>query len=123
MDSHGRVFTPQNLILMQEMAARGCSAQEIADVIGSTASSVRVKCSKEKIRLKRGRGPARSPRRRAGQLEEPVQGVPIVAYLPGPVYAMLVKRAGELRKRPSVFASMLLSAVATGELYKAVLDQ
>src|SRR5215472_3523909 len=96
------------------MAARGCSAQEIADVIGSTASSVRVKCSQEKIRLKRGRGPARSPRRHAGQFEEPVQGVPIVAYLPGPVYAMLVKRASELRKRPSVFASMLLSAVATG---------
>jgi len=28
-----------------------------------------------------------------------------------------------LRKRPSVFASMLLSAVATGELYSAVLDE
>jgi hypothetical protein len=123
VDSHGRVFTPQNLILMRDMAARGCSAQEIADVIGSTASSVRVKCSQEKIRLKRGRGPARSPQPRPGKLEEPVEGVPIVAYLPGPVYAMLVKRATELRKRPSVFASMLLSAVATGELYKAVLDE
>lgn len=118
MDGHGRVFTTENLLLVREMAARGCSAREIAEVIGSTPSSVRVKCSQQKIRLKRGRG--RSSNGRLGQPEE--SRVRVVAYLPEQIYAVLVQRAHELRKPPSMLASILLSAIATSELYQAVLD-
>ena len=121
MDGHGRVFTPENLIVVREMAARGCSAREIAEVIGSTPSSVRVKCSQQKIRLKRGRGPGRSNGRFGGP-EESAQRVRIVAYLPEQIYAVLVQRAHALRKPPSLLASMLLSALATSELYQTVLD-
>jgi hypothetical protein len=121
VDGHGRVFTSENLTLVREMAARGCSAREIAEVIGSTASSVRVKCSQQKIRLKRGRGPSRLARSVLGPHDRG-QRVPLVAYLPARVYAQLVQKANAVRKPPSVYASMLLSAVTTGELYKAVLD-
>jgi hypothetical protein len=119
MDGYGRVFTSENLIVVREMAARGCSAREIAEVIGSTPSSVRVKCSQQKIRLKRGRGPGRSNGRFGGPEESRVR---VVAYLPEQIYALLVQRALELRKPPSLLASMLLSAIATSELYRAVLD-
>lgn|SRR5262249_27759185 len=122
MHGYGRVFTSQNLILMREMAARGCSAPEIAEAIGSTPSSVRVKCSQQKIRLKRGRGPGRLLKRRFGRPEGPVHRVPIVAYLPESIYALLVQRANELDKPPSTFASMLLSAIAKSDLYKTALD-
>jgi hypothetical protein len=48
-------ITPQKLALMQQMAGARCSAREIAEAIGSTPSSVRVVCSRQKIRLKDGR--------------------------------------------------------------------
>ena len=54
MITHCRVFTPQKVALMQQMAGAGCSAREIAEAIGSTPSSVRVVCSRQKIRLKGG---------------------------------------------------------------------
>jgi hypothetical protein len=120
MDGHGRVFTPENLIVVREMAARGCSARKIAEVIGSTPSSVRVKCSQQKIKLKRGRGPGRPSNGHFGGPED--SRVRVVAYLPEQIYALLVQRALELRKPPSLLASMLLSAIATSELYRAVLD-
>src|SRR5215471_16458995 len=109
MDRHGRVFTSEILTLMREMAARGCSAPEIAEAIGSTPSSVRVKCSQQKIRLKRGRGPGRSPKGRFGRPEPSPHRMPIVAYLPEAIYALLVQRADELQKPLSMVASMLLS--------------
>ena len=121
-DGHGRVFTLQNLALMRRMAARGCSAREIAEIIGSTPSSVRVKCSQQKIRLRRGRGPGRAVRHYADRPDELIHQVPIVAYLPGPIYDLLVQKANELHKGPSLFASMLLSAVTAGDLFKAVLE-
>jgi hypothetical protein len=105
------------------MAARGCSAPEIAKAIGSTPASVRVKCSQQKIRLKRGRGPARSIKRRFGRPAESIRRVPIVAYLPEPIYALLVQRATELRKPPSMLVSVLLSTIASNGLYKEVIDE
>jgi hypothetical protein len=50
-------------------------------------------------------------------------GVPVVAYLPEPLYAEFRRRANNLQKPASAFASMLLSAIAESDLYKAVLDE
>jgi len=116
--NRSRVFTTQNLILLRQMAAQGYSAREIAEVIGSTPSSVRAKCSEEKIRLKHGRRQGRSQQLLAEHLAE----VPIVAYLSGPAYALLMAKAKELHQPPSVVASMLLSAVVTGDLFAAILE-
>jgi hypothetical protein len=118
IDGRRRVFTPQNVRLMKRMAEQGCSASEIAMAIGSTPASVRVKCSHQAIRLKRGKGHVVQ----LSTLDHAV-GVPVVAYLPEALYAEFKRQANDLRRPTSILASMLLSAVATNDLYKAVLDE
>jgi hypothetical protein len=117
-----RVFTSQKVALMQQMAGTGCSAREIAEAIGSTPSSVRVVCSRQKIRLKGGRRPVSG---HVEQLAEHVGLVPehtVVAYMPAPLYAEFNRKAVQLDMPISILASMLLKEIATGDLYKAVLD-
>src|SRR5712691_1505907 len=116
-----RVFTPQTLALIRQMADRGCSAPEIARAIGSTPSSVRVKCSHHGIRLKRGPGGVTRPSS-GHKPQEYVHQVPVVAYMPAALYAKFNNKAGELRRPASAFASMLLTAIATNNLYRAILD-
>ena len=48
-----RVFTPSAINTIRGLAGQGKSASEIAEVIGSTTGSVRVKCSQLKIKLRR----------------------------------------------------------------------
>ena len=126
MNVYGRIFTSENVALMKQMAAQGCSAREIAHAIGSTPSSVRVKCSYQKIRLRRGR-------RRSVESRPPLQSTDhgqqsgeyrhlIVSYLPASICAEFTRKASELNLSASALASLLLSAVATSDLYKAVLD-
>jgi pilus assembly protein Flp/PilA len=50
-------------------------------------------------------------------------GGPVVAYLAEPLYAEFRRRANDLQKPASALASMLLSAIAESDLYKAVLDE
>ncbi len=123
MNGYGRVFTSENLALIKQMAAQGCSAREIASAIGSTPSSVRVKCSYQKIRLRRGRGrppgPASLPVERSVDFTRQSS---VVSYLPASVFAEFNRKADELRMSASALASMLLNVVATSDLYKAVLD-
>jgi hypothetical protein len=122
MTTHCRVFTPQKVALMQQMAGAGCSAREIAEAIGSTPSSVRVVCSRQKIRLKGGRRPATG---HVEQLTEYVGLVPeqtVIAYMPAPLYAEFNRKAANLNMPVSILASMLLNVIASSDLYKAVLD-
>jgi len=125
MNAHGRIFTSENLALMRQMAADGRSSREIANAIGSTPSSVRVKCSYQKIRLRRGRrrsseALAFQSTDRGRQRDEARHS--IVSYLPASVGAEFNRKANELNISGSALASMLLSAIATSDLYKAVLD-
>jgi hypothetical protein len=116
-----RVFTSQKVALMQQMAGTGCSAREIAEAIGSTPSSVRVVCSRQKIRLKGGRRPVS---KQDEQLAEHV-GSPehtVVAYMPAPLYAEFNRKAAHLDLPVSMLATMLLNEIASSDLYKAVLD-
>ena len=126
MRVYGRIFTSENLALMRRMADQGSSAREIAHAIGSTPSSVRVNCSYQKIRLRRGR-------RRSSESLASLQTADcvrhpgeyrqsIISYLPASVRAELNRKANERNLSGSELASMLLSAIATGDLYKAVLD-
>ena len=126
MSVHGRIFTSENLALIRQMAARGCSAREIAHAIGSTPSSVRVKCSYQKIKLRRGRRPSSESLppfrsadcgRQRGEYRHS-----IVTYLPASVCAEFNRKANDLNVSASALASMLLNAIADSDLYKAVLD-
>lgn len=118
---NGRIFTPRNIALMRDMAERGSSAIEIAKTIGSTPASVRVVCSHHKIRTRRGR--------RSGKvLPEPVHHVhpkldhTIVAYMPPQLFVEFHRKAEHLKMPVSNLASNLLAAIATSDIYEAVLD-
>jgi bifunctional non-homologous end joining protein LigD len=52
------IFTPDNLLLIRQMAAEGRSSIEIAESIASTPASVRVVCCHHNIKLTRGRTPS-----------------------------------------------------------------
>ena len=121
MNGHRRVFTPQNVVLMQQMVDEGSSAREIAATLGSTPASVRVTCSHLGIRLRRRRGCVPRPLPSSGLMRD--LEVPVVAYMPAEQYAEFTSRARAQGKPPGTFASMLLSAIATSDLYKAVLDE
>src|SRR5205823_1356556 len=120
MARNGRIFTSENLALVRQMAARGNSALEIAGAIGSTPSSVRVKCSHQKIRLRRG-----GRRQPGGPMRQAPEHAPehlVVAYMPAPLYAEFHRKALHLHRPVSILASMLLNAIATSNIYEAVLD-
>ncbi len=114
----GRIFTPQNIARMREMAENGCSAAAIAQAIGSTPASVRVLCSHHKIRIKR--------RQRANGVVVPRVRSPsihdIVAHMPAPLYAEFHRKAERLQMSPSALASNLLAAITISNIFEAVLD-
>ena len=123
MSGHRRVFTSENLALMQAMADKGCSARDIAEKIGSTPSSVRVVCSHKKIRLRRGhRCAGRAVSWHLAQFPEEHRKVGLVTYMPASLYVEFNRKANDLREPVSNLASMLLSAIVSGDLFKAVLD-
>ena len=116
-----RVFTSRNVALMKQMASQGLSAREIAKALNSTPGSVRVTCSNQGIRLKRGRGSAAEPRPRSTAAAEHVSQVPIVAYMSFDLYEKFSSKAKALREPVTAFASQLLEAT-TSDLCGAVLE-
>jgi hypothetical protein len=119
MARYTRIFTPQNIIRIRDMAENGSSAFEIAQAIGSTIGSVRVFCSRHKIRTKRSqqvdriRLPARTS---LPSIHD------IVAHMPAPLYAEFHRKAEHLQVSPSALASNLLAAITISNIFEAVLD-
>jgi hypothetical protein len=117
MSRYGRVFTPKTISRMREMAENGRSAFEIAQAVGSTIGSVRVVCSRHKIRLKGLRAHTISlPLVRSPSVHD------VVAHMPAPLYAEFYRKAEHLRMSPSVLASNLLAAITISNIFEAVLD-
>jgi hypothetical protein len=117
MPRRSKIFTPAALGTMRRLAEQGQSAAEIAEAIGSTPGSVRVKCCRLKIRLRSARG--RSPERRHRFL----RGKKLEVSLPPAVYADLKRKANALHKSAVDLAGGLLEAVVTSNIYDAVLDE
>ena len=117
-----RIFTAGNLTLMRQMAERGCSAIEIARNIGSTPGSVRVVCCHQKIRLKRGpRLPNHEPPTADRQTQQKLDRV-IRAQMPTHLFVEFGRKAEQLQLSAPGLASRLLEAIATSNIYEAVLD-
>jgi predicted nuclease with RNAse H fold len=118
MSRYGRVFNPQTITRMREMAENGRSAFEIAQAVGSTVGSIRVVCSRHKIRLRRGR--------RGQVISLPLVRAPsihdVVAHMPASLYAEFYRKAEHLQMSPSVLASNLLAAITISNIFEAVLD-
>lgn len=116
---NSRADPPQKLLRIRHLAEQGNSAIEIARSIGSTPGSVRVFCSRHKIKIRRVRRYIRSalPRHFHSPLEHT-----IVARMPARLYSDFHRKAERLEMPVSVLASNLLAAIAASDIYEAVLD-
>lgn len=117
MSRPGTVFTPTAVEIIRELADQGKSAVEIANVIGSTPGSVRVRCSQLKVRLLRPRARIR----RSQPL--PMLKRSLVVHLTPPVYAALKRKAHNMQKSTVELAASLLAAIVRSNIYEAVLDE
>jgi hypothetical protein len=111
------IFTPAAIEILRRMANEGKSAPEIADAIGSTAASVRVRCCQLKIKLAQG---ARTDVPRAQHRN--VQEQKLIVGMPPAVYTALAQKAAGMRKSTDELVGMLLEAVVSSDIYEAVLD-
>jgi hypothetical protein len=118
MSRRGQVFTPKTVDVVRGLAKQGKSAPEIAKAIGSTAASVRVRCSQLKIKLNRRGRPTRQQTR-----PPDTQDRKIVLYVCPAVHADLNQRAARMQKSSVELVRMLLEAIVDGNIYDAVLDE
>lgn len=118
MPRRGQVFTPRAVKIIRGLADQGKSASEIAEIIGSTPASVRVRCCQLKIKLPRRGRPSRS-----GSRPRDMQERKVALYVRSDVYAALNAKAAHMQKSPDELAGMLLEAIAASDIYGAVLDQ
>jgi hypothetical protein len=118
MSRHGLVFTPRAVETIRGLADQGKSAPEIADVIGSTAGSVRVKCCQLKIKLtRRGRHILLQSQRGHNGAQK------LVVYMRPSDYAALKRKAAHLQRSSDELAAKLLKAIISSDIYEAVLDE
>jgi hypothetical protein len=117
MPRRGQVFTAKTVAVIQKLADQGRSASEIALAIGSTPASVRVRCSQLKIKLMR-----RGRRSRSDLASNGAGDRKMVFYTCNEVYTALHRKAAQMHRSPSELARMLLEAIASSDLYEAVLD-
>jgi hypothetical protein len=111
------IFTAEAIQIVGRMANEGKSASEIADVIGSTAASVRARCCQLKIKLARG-AHAGSPGTQQGH----IRAQKLIIGMRPAVYAALERRAARMQKSTVELAGMLLEAIVSSDIYEAVLD-
>jgi hypothetical protein len=104
--------------MIRGLASRGKSASEIADAIGSTAASVRVRCSQLKIKLKRRGHPSLLQMEQQGRIGEQK----LFVCVPPAVYAALCWKAAQKQTSAAELSQMLLEVIVSGDLYEAVLD-
>lgn len=104
-----RIFTPSAINTIRMLAAQGKSTSQIAEVIGSTSASVRVRCCQLKIKLRR---------RHARQIERQS----LVVYLHDADYAALQRKAANMQKSAGELSGELLTAIIRSNIYDAVLD-
>jgi hypothetical protein len=111
-------FTPPAIEIVRRLAAEGKSASEIADVIGSTAASVRVRCCQLKIKLAHGTYIDTLDAR-----QRPIQEENLTIRMHSEVYAGLEREAARMQKSAAELARTLLEAIVSDGIYAAVLDE
>ncbi len=96
--------------LIPLLVERGISYQEIANRMGWTVGTLRVRCSQLKISLRK-------------QSTKTVRSQPIKIVLPQAVIEQLYQRAAVMGVSTATLAADLLEEIARDDLYDAVLDR
>jgi hypothetical protein len=102
-----KIFTQANIMLVKSMADQGLGAAWIASTIGSTPGSVRVMCSKMKIKLGRTRGVTPW----------------ITCKVSEASFLELNRYARQRKVRLQTLVARLVETIAKDNLFDAVLDE
>jgi hypothetical protein len=108
-----KIFTPQVFEQISTLVAQGVGAAEIAQQIGCTLNSLRVKCSQQGICLRR-------------RSRVPAEGKPherLAIKLRGDIAVLLHQQAWMRGASAPRFAAALLEAILRDNLCNAVIDQ
>lgn len=111
-----RIFSPSVLSQISSFVTQGLSAVEIADKIGCSLGTLRVKCSQHGISLRRCCD-------KSGAKLEPKPHTRIVIHLPRGAAVQLNQQAQNHGTTGSRLAAALLEAVVQDNLYDAVIDR
>jgi hypothetical protein len=106
-----KIFTPKVFEQISNLVAQGVGAAEIAQKIGCTVNSLRVKCSQQGIGLRR---------------RVPSEGKPqerLTVTLPGDIAVLLYQQAWKRGVSAPRFAAALLETILRDNLCDAVIDQ
>jgi hypothetical protein len=128
--SRRKKIMPAALEAIPTLIDRGMSAAEIADKLGCTEGTLRVKCSQMGISLRRRKLPDGATKHRhvaacsgAGQAAGRLRDAQTLTLeLPRRVLDRLQDQAALKGISNSRFVSMLLEVIARDDLYAAVLD-
>jgi hypothetical protein len=114
-----KLFTPAVLAWIPRWLAEGLSSAEIAARIGCTIGSLRVRCSHNRISLRRPR--AARPTRIA---PSGAPGMPRLSVaLPDSILSIIEARASQRGETGRTLAAALLAKIAEDDLFAAVLDE
>jgi hypothetical protein len=113
-----RIFTPEVLANIPQMVANGLSGDDIAVLIGASASSVKVMCSRHKISLRRPNKQRKQPAPPAPLPSNILLKVKVDAQ----TLALITMRAELKGITINAVAEQLLQIVARDNLYDAVID-
>jgi len=111
-----KLFTPAVLQQVARWVASGQSAEEIAERIGCTPGTLKVRCSHEGISLRRHRPAGEvvgKPKRRRSRVS---------VQVPGSIFAVIEARAAPKGMTGAALATSLLAKIVTDDLFEAVLD-
>jgi hypothetical protein len=106
-----KIFTNATVLKIKALADNGLGAVQIAHAIGSTPASVRVKCSKMKIKLGRTTG--------FGCSAEPC----IISNISEASFLELDRYARQREISVQTLAALLLETIAKDNLFDAVIDE
>jgi len=108
-----KIFTPQAFEQISALVAQGVGAAEIAQKVGCTLNSLRVKCSQQGICLRQ--------RSRVSSKGKPQDHLTI--RLPGDIAVLLHQQAWKRGVSAPRFAVALLEVILRDNLCNAVIDQ
>jgi hypothetical protein len=117
------VFTPSAIVEIRGWVDEGLIAAEIAERIGCSLGTLRVRCSQLHIPLRRPRSIAQSIKQKILRQKTNCEHTELTLSLPNVTIDRLRQHAALRGTSEIGLAATLLEAVAQDSLYDAVLDE
>ena len=120
-----KVVTAQVISQIESWVDAGLSPKAIAEKIGCTVGTLKVRCSQHRISLRRKtlfRRDEQTAARSSKQMIDPEEAERLALCVPQPILCGLRRQAALKGISEVALAEMLLKAIVEDDLYEAVLD-